>query len=231
MPETLSILYEDNHLLVVDKPALLATMGVSTGETSLVTIAKHYLKKKYDKPGNVYLGVVSRLDSFVSGVTVLARTSKAAARLNDQFRQSLVEKTYWAIVPDNLPAEEGRLIDRLVKDDARRRMITVESNDNRYEKGKEARLHYRVIGKQGDQCLLQINLETGRKHQIRVQLEAIGCPIVGDRKYNSPVRFRPGIALHSRRLKIIHPTLKKEMTFTSAPGDSWQLERFGELSN
>ncbi|MCH2183177.1 MAG: RluA family pseudouridine synthase [Mariniblastus sp.] len=231
MPETFSILYEDNHLLVVNKPALLATMGVSTGETSLVTLVKDYLKKKYDKPGNVYLGVVSRLDAFVSGVTVLARTSKAAARLNDQFRQALVEKTYWAIVPDNLPSERGRLKDRLVKDDARRRMITVGKQDARYEEGKEARLTYQVIGRCRDQCLVQIHLETGRKHQIRVQLEAIGCPIVGDRKYNSPLHFDPGIALHSRQLKITHPTLKKEMAFESPPGDSWQLDRFGELSN
>jgi len=231
MPQTFSILYEDNHLLVVDKPALLATMGVSSGETSLVSLAKDYLKQRYDKPGNVYLGVVSRLDAFVSGVTVLARTSKAAARLNDQFRQALVEKTYWAIVPDNLPSDQGRLTHRLVKDDARRRMITVNQQDARYGAAKEARLNYRVIGRHRDQCLLQIDLETGRKHQIRVQLETIGCPIVGDRKYNSPLRFQPGIALHSRRLKIVHPTLKEEITFESPPGDSWQLDRFGELSN
>ena len=123
MPEPLQVIYEDNHLLVVNKPALLATMGVSTGETSLVSLAKAYLKQKYQKPGNVYLGVVSRLDSFVSGVTVLARTSKAAARLNEQFRNATVEKIYWAIVPNSLPSERGILKNWLVKDDRQRRLF------------------------------------------------------------------------------------------------------------
>ena len=231
MPEPLQVIYEDNHLLVVNKPALLATMGVSTGETSLVSLAKQYLKQKYQKPGNVYLGVVSRLDSFVSGVTVLARTSKAAARLNEQFRNATVEKIYWAIVPNSLPSERGVLKNWLVKDDRQRRMITVEKNHARFDEAKEARLKYEVIGKHLNQCLVKIRLETGRKHQIRVQFEAIGCPIVGDRKYNSPASFRSGIALHSRRLGIAHPTSKKRMSFETLPGDWWQLDRFGELSN
>ena len=231
MSEPLHILYEDNHLLVVNKPALLATMGVSTGETSVVTLAKDYLKEKYDKPGNVYIGVVSRLDSFVSGVLVLARTSKAAARLNQQFSDASAEKTYWAIVPRQLPHQQGFLKNWLIKDDQRRRMITVERDHPRFDEAKEARLKYEVIGNHGDQCLVEIRLETGRKHQIRVQFEAIGCPIVGDRKYNSPITFRPGIALHSRRLKIVHPTTKQQIEFETLPGRPWQLNRFGELSH
>ena len=231
MANPFQVLYEDNHLLVVNKPALLATMGVSTGETSLVTQAKDYIKQKHSKPGNVYLGVVSRLDSFVSGVVVLARTSKAAARLNEQFRNATVEKVYWAIVPNCLPAPQSHLHDWLVKNDAKRRMIVVNQNHPQFEQAKQARLEYKTLGTRGNQCLLQVQPETGRKHQIRVQLETIGCPIIGDRKYGSDIPFRRGIALHSRRLVINHPTLKKQMTFEAAPGQWWDLGGFGELSN
>ncbi len=226
MSDVLSILYEDNHLLVIDKPAPLATMGAEAGEPSLVSMAKGYLQTKYNKPGNVYLGVVSRLDSFVTGVIVLARTSKAASRLTDQFRRRSVEKTYWAIVADPLPNESGTLEHHIFKNDLRRRMETVKNSQPVPVDAKLARLAYQVIGTRADRSLLEVKLETGRKHQIRVQLESIGCPIVGDRKYGSEISFKKGIALHSRCLSFDHPTTRQRLRFESALPPWWQLGKY-----
>ena len=220
---TLDVIYEDNHLLVVNKPARLPTMGTKQGDPSLIDAAKNYLKRKYDKPGNVYLGVVSRLDAFVSGVIVLARTSKAASRLNEQFAGGTVNKVYWAMVPDDCP-DSAQLEDWLVKDEDRHRMIPIE--DRQQPGAKRAVLHFRRIGRSGNLSLLEINLLTGRKHQIRVQLSSRGYPVVGDRKYGSPISFKRGIALHSRSLTIQHPTRKQEMTFECVPPGYWQVERF-----
>jgi len=239
----LKVIFEDNHLLVVDKPALLATMGTKAGEDSLYEQAKLYVKKKYNKPGNVYIGVVSRLDSFVSGVVVLARTSKAASRLSQQFREGTVEKKYWAIIPtvDSSLGDSGRLIDRVVKNEAQHRMIVLAKSSPKVAGEKEARLSYVCLGgnrsgKNGSNesgspnrdtlKLIEVTLETGRKHQIRVQLENAGYPIVGDRKYGSDLPFARGIALHSRRLTIKHPTKKTLQSFESEPPEWWNLERF-----
>ena len=228
MQPLLKILFEDNHLLVIDKPALLPTMGVSEGEDSLVNRAKGYLRQKYNKPGNVYLGVVSRLDSFVSGVIVLARTSKSASRLSDQFRRRTPVKTYLAMVPD-LPdfMSQGRLRHRMVKNESERRMATLPDSAVEQEGEKLAVLTYRTLGLSRGQRLLEVKLETGRKHQIRVQLAAMGCPIVGDRKYDSDREFPIGIALHSHRLEFEHPTQKSLQSFQSAPPQFWRIERFG----
>jgi 23S rRNA pseudouridine1911/1915/1917 synthase len=232
MSRDFKILFEDNHLLVIDKPALLPTMGVRDGEDSLVNQVKDYLRQKYNKPGNVYLGVVSRLDSFVSGVIVLARTSKAASRLTDQFRRRAVSKNYLAIVPDiqSLP-DFGQLQDRLIKDESLHRMVALNKNSPAHPQEKAAKLSFRTLGRHDGQRLLAISLETGRKHQIRVQLAAAGCPVIGDRKYKSPETFKKGIALHSHRLAFEHPTTKETQSFQTDPPRFWRIDRFGYDGN
>lgn len=226
---TPTILYEDNHLLVVVKPAMLPTQGVEPNASSLVTQMKEYLRVKYKKPGNVFLGVVSRLDSWVSGVIVLARNSKAADRLNQQFRDRTCRKTYLCIVSDDSKiSHSGTLKDWLVKHEAAQRMIVVRDREAR-AKGQQrqlAQLNYRTVGSSAGTRLLAIELQTGRKHQIRVQLASAGCPILGDRKYGSSKSFPLGIALHSFRLEILHPTTRLPMNFQALPPDYWNLKRF-----
>ena len=226
LPPNLNVIFEDNHLLVIDKPPLLPTMGAKEGDDSLVNQVRQYIKQKHGKPGNVYVGVVSRLDSFVSGVIVLARTSKAASRLTEQFRSRSVEKTYWAIVPDNLPGDSGQLENRLVKDESRHRMIVLNKTAPATPGEKVARLKYKTLGRHDQFRLIEVELETGRKHQIRVQLEHLGCPIVGDKKYGSQLPFKKGIALHSRKLVIEHPTRKVLQSFQADPPLWWKKGRF-----
>jgi 23S rRNA pseudouridine1911/1915/1917 synthase len=217
----LEVLYEDNHLLVVNKPAGLASQGVAEGAPSVLTRAKEYLKQKYKKPGNVYLGVVSRLDAAVSGVLILARTSKAADRLTRQFQSGQVEKVYWALVEQPPQPIEGQLSQWLIKADPLRRMVVVPP---RTPGAQHARLSYRTIGKEKHGTLIEVHLHTGRKHQIRLQLATLGCPIVGDRKYGSSRRFLDqAIALHCVRLALEHPTTKERLTFASAPPQRWNL--------
>jgi len=214
----INLLYQDNHLLVVNKPALLPTMGVGQRETSLIVQAKAYLKKKHSKPGNVYLGVVSRLDAMVSGVIVLAKTSKAASRLTDQFRERQVRKTYWAVVHRPLPRSEATLHNWLVKDDRARRMRVCPAAT---VGALEAQLSYRTLQAMGQRQLLGIELITGRKHQIRVQLAHLDRPILGDKKYGSQQPFPTGIALHSRVLSLIHPVTKESQTFVAPVPPCW----------
>ncbi len=224
----MQVLYEDNHLLAVAKPPGLPTQGAAAGKPSLVIEAKEYLRKKYRKPGNVYLGVVSRLDSAVSGVVVFARTSKAAARLNEQFRSRKVEKTYWALVEGRIEPASAELVDSIAKDEPHARMKVVptagKNGQLRSNSGaKEARLSYRRLKMEDGCSLLEIQLETGRKHQIRVQLASRGHPVVGDRKYGSRRAFPGGIALHSRRLVIEHPTKKTAVELVAPLPKAWKL--------
>ncbi|HWB13755.1 MAG TPA: RluA family pseudouridine synthase [Pirellulales bacterium] len=219
----LDVLYEDNHLLVVNKPAGIPTQGAETEGTSLLAVAKAYLKEKYRKPGNVYLGTVSRLDAAVSGAVVFARTSKAAARLAEQFRNRKVRKVYWAIVAGN-PAATATCDDWLAKDDARHCMRVVEA---RSAGAVPARLAYRRLKRVGRGWLLEVTLETGRKHQIRAQLGARSLPILGDRKYGSREAFPRGIALHSRLLELTHPTRGEPMTFLADPPAAWHRTGYG----
>ncbi|MDR2169824.1 MAG: RluA family pseudouridine synthase [Planctomycetaceae bacterium] len=176
----LNVIYEDNHLLVVFKPSGLATMGLPSGATTLLTLAKEYIKRKYNKLGEVYLGVVSRLDVPVSGVVLFARTSKAAARLNEQFRNHTVEKIYLAIVEGKISPSESDLTGNICED-KRHRKVKLTNGDN----GKESKLHYRRLAYLGVNSLIEINLLTGRKHQIRAQLAAYGHPVLGDIKYGA----------------------------------------------
>ncbi len=220
-----SVLHEDNHLLVVEKPAGLATQGVAEGTPSVLTLAKDYLKRQYHKPGNVYLGVVSRLDSTVSGVLVLARTSKAADRLTKQFQSGQVEKTYWALVSKPPVPPRGELSHWVLKNDRERCMQVVPP---RTPGAQHARLSYQTLAKQLKGTLVEVHLHTGRKHQIRLQLATIGCPILGDRKYGSRQPFaQDAIALHCVRLAFEHPTTKERLVFTSRPSSSFGLS--GEL--
>lgn len=225
------ILFIDNHLLVINKPAGIVTQGARDGETSLGQMAKDYLKNEFNKPGSVYLGIVSRLDSRVSGVIVFARTSKAAARLNEQFKNRSVEKSYWALVAAN-PSTRSKTkhtVEHLIyKDDAAHRMRCIANNSPHPPKdAKPASLSYRAIATDNGQSLLEIALHTGRKHQIRCQLAAIGLAILGDRKYGSQTPFPgSGIALHSKSLAITHPTLKSRLQFQAEVPISWNVDRF-----
>jgi len=200
------ILYEDNHVIALVKPPGFATMGLPEGEETLFTQTKAYIKKKYAKPGEVYLGVVSRLDVPVSGVVLFARTSKAAARLNEQFREHTVEKVYVALVEGTITPAEGECVDHLGEDRRHRKMTRTHSDE-----GKESKLRYRTLRPVGRCSLIEIELETGRKHQIRVQLASRGFPIRGDVKYGAKLPFPGGIALHAWKLTFSHPTTKERI--------------------
>ncbi len=215
------ILYEDNHLLVVNKPIGLATMGLPEGEATLLTEVKQYIKEKYHKEGNVYLGVVSRLDFPVSGVVVFARTSKAAERLNEQFRSHLVQKTYLALLEGHIYPQEDHCVDWICED-PRHRKMWITTDQSRETEAKEARLHYRLLQRLGAQSLVEVQLETGKKHQIRVQLSHRGYPILGDRKYGAKIILPEGIALHARSLRIKHPTKDLEMVFEASLPPFWK---------
>jgi 23S rRNA pseudouridine1911/1915/1917 synthase len=216
------ILYEDNHCLVVDKPAGMLTQGDRTGEPSLVDWAGADLKRRYQKPHRAYVGLVHRLDRPVSGVVLLAKTSKAAARLSRQFHDGEVEKTYIAVVEGSPRDSEGRWTDWLLKDESRN-VVSVIPADR--PGAKSASLDYRVLERRGARALLELRPVTGRSHQLRVQLAARGLPILGDRKYGSKtvVRASDGggrIALHARSLAFQHPTRgERIMLVAEVPAD------------
>jgi 23S rRNA pseudouridine1911/1915/1917 synthase len=194
-------------------------MGAAAGETTLVTQAKAYLKQKYQKPGNVYLGVVSRLDTPVTGVVIFARTSKAAQRLTEQFRTRVVEKTYWAIVEGLVEPAAGESVAWVAKDERAERMRVV---GPQFPGAKEARLSYRRLAIVHRDSLVEVTLETGRKHQIRLQLADRGHPILGDAKYGSRRSFPLGIALHARRLVFVHPVRGERIELLAPIPASWR---------
>ncbi|MBP5201164.1 RluA family pseudouridine synthase [bacterium] len=210
--KTPEIIYEDNHLLVVVKPRGIAVQKNETDSTDdLQSILKSYLKKKYDKPGNVFLGIVHRLDQPVGGVMVFAKTSKAASRLSDQIRQNIWKKCYLAVV-DGIPKQKsGILEDYLVKNEATNEVF-VSKKEN--PKAKFARLFYETLESKNGKSLLKITLETGRAHQIRVQLSSRGLPIVNDHKYNKNSKNISDIALWAYSLEIEHPVTKEKLVFS-----------------
>ena len=203
----MTVVYEDNHIIIVNKTASEIVQGDKTGDTPLSETVKQYLKEKYNKPGNVFIGVTHRLDRPVSGLVVLAKTSKALARLNEMFRTGKVEKTYWAITKNLPPAEEGTLTHYLTRNEKQNKSYAY---DTEKPGSKLAVLHYRLRARSDNYCLLEVDLKTGRHHQIRCQLARIGCPIKGDLKYGFP-RSNPdgSISLHARRVKFVHPVSGK----------------------
>lgn len=213
------ILYEDNHCLAIAKPAGCLSTHFQGTEETLDRAVKTYLKAKYRKPGNVFLGVVHRLDRPVSGVLLFARTSKAAARLAEQFRTGTIEKVYWAIVEGKVAALAGTLEDWLRKDDAAHRVEVVEP---RSRGSRQALLHFQQRGTHGDLTWLEIRPQTGRTHQLRVQLAHRGHPIYGDAKYGSIRLFDQAIALHARSLTFLHPIRYEPITLTADLPPKWK---------
>ncbi|MBN8576765.1 MAG: RluA family pseudouridine synthase [Cytophagales bacterium] len=216
----LDILYEDNHLLAINKRAGVLVQGDETGDTPLVESGKAYLKEKYKKPGAVFLGVVHRLDRPVSGVVIFARTSKALARMNELFREKETKKTYWALVQSRPTQPEGSLVHWLVKD-AQKNKTTAYSKP--HSNGLKSELSYRYVTAKEGLHLLEVNPATGRPHQIRVQLASMGCPIAGDVKYGYPQPLPDAsIALHARQLVFVHPVTKVELSLSAPPpATSW----------
>lgn len=222
----IGILYEDNHLLVVEKPANVPVQADSSGDPDLLTMLKGYLKEKYNKPGNVYLGLVHRLDRPVGGVMVFARTSKAASRLSEQIRDRKMEKVYLAVTEGLFETESGFCYNFLVKNRKENRVeIVPEGTPDSYE----AVLQYSVVGRCSGMTLVRINLITGRPHQVRVQLSHSGHPIVGDAKYGKTKKgsTTDNLALWSYQLTFRHPVRDEMMTFISEPPGCfpWNLFR------
>jgi 23S rRNA pseudouridine1911/1915/1917 synthase len=258
----LRVLFEDNHCLAVAKPAGLLTMGDRTGDVSVVDLAREYLRRKYDKSGNVFVGVVHRLDRPVSGVLLLARTSKAAARLSEQFRKHTVRKIYHCVVEGRPRQQEGELVDWLAKNEtgnvsrvvasgegrgargeegrrqkakgssqetgSRKQKAEDRNAESRKEDEKESRLRYRCLQTARGLSLLEIELLTGRSHQIRVQLASRGMPICGDAKYGSKTKLGGWLALHASSLTFEHPTRREPIRVTAPLPAEWK--RFGFVS-
>ena len=217
----MTVVYEDNHIIVVNKTASEIVQGDKTGDIPLSETVKQYLKEKYAKPGNVFLGVTHRLDRPVSGLVVFAKTSKALSRLNDMFRNSEVKKTYWAIVKQCPPAEEGELVNYLVRNEKQNKSYAY---DKEVKDSKKAVLDYRLIGHSQNYYLLEVDLKTGRHHQIRCQLAKMGCPIKGDLRYGS-LRSNPdgSNCLHELFVRFVHQVSKKlrEEEATVPSGNLW----------
>lgn len=206
----MQVVYEDNHIIIVSKRSGEIVQGDKTGDRTLADDVKQYIKEKYAKPGNVFLGVVHRLDRPVWGLVVFAKTSKALSRLNDMFRTGDVHKTYWAIT-QNCPAEpEATLTDWIRRNEKQNKSYAY---DREVPNSKKAMLHYKVIGRSDNYTLVEVNLMTGRHHQIRCQLANIGCPIKGDLKYGAR-RSNPdgSISLLARRIEFLHPVSKEHIT-------------------
>jgi 23S rRNA pseudouridine1911/1915/1917 synthase len=213
------ILYEDNHCLAVVKPAGVLSTHYAGKEETLDRAVKHYLKEKYHKPGNVFLGIVHRLDRVVSGVLLFARTSKAAARLAKQFREGTVEKVYWAVVEGRVANASGNLRVWLKKDESKSRVVVVSPGS---AGGREACLSFQRRGFASDLTWLEIRPRTGRTHQIRVQLAHEGHPILGDLKYGSVHTFDGAIALHARSVVFMHPIRGEPVSLTAPLPASWR---------
>ena len=218
----MTVVYEDNHIIVVNRTASEIVQADKTGDTPLSETVKQYLKEKYQKPGNVFLGVTHRLDRPVSGLVIFAKTSKALTRLNEMFRAGEVKKTYWAVVKNAPKESEGELVHFLVRNEKQNKSYAY---DKEVPNSKKAVLDYRLIGRSENYYLLEVDLKTGRHHQIRCQLAKMGCPIKGDLKYGSP-RSNPdgSICLHARRVRFVHP-VSKELIELKAPlpeGNLWK---------
>ena len=218
----LEILYEDNHIIAVNKQPSDIVQGDKTGDKPLSEHVKTYLKKKDNKPGDAFIGVTHRIDRPVSGVLIFAKTSKALARLNKMFQEKTIQKTYWAVVKNEPPALQGKLIHFLEKNQKQNKSYARKQETNG---AKKSELNYQIIAQSDRYFLLEIDPRTGRHHQIRAQLSAIGCPIKGDLKYGFDRSNKDAsIHLHARKINFIHPVSKEEITIVApTPKDAlWQ---------
>lgn len=222
-----AVLYEDNHIIIVNKRSSDLVQGDSTGDEPLDDKVRAYIREKYNKPGDVFLGVVHRLDRPVSGCVVYARTSKALSRLSELFRTRDVRKTYWAIVSERPPAEEGTLSNYLKKNEPQNKSYVYSTE---VKGSKLAELSYRVLARSERYYLIEVDLQTGRHHQIRAQLAAAGCPIKGDLKYGSKRSNEGGgISLHSRKVSFVHPVKKEEISAEAPLPDDRIWKLFSDL--
>lgn len=220
----IKVIYEDNHLLVVEKPVNILSQGDDTNDKDMVNLLKDYIKKKYNKPGNVYIGLIHRLDRPVGGVMVFAKTSKAASRLSEQVRNKTFNKTYLAVVHGKMKSDEDTLKDFLYKN-KKTNMVTVVKKNHR--DAKEAELDYKVLDLKENLSLLQVNLKTGRSHQIRVQFANRKHPLYGDQRYGKDInKVGQQISLWSNKIEIYHPTTKEKMEFTCHPPDKYPWNIF-----
>ena len=224
----MKVLYEDNHLIIINQVAGEIVQGDKTGDEPLSDKVKTYLKEKYHKPGNVFCGVTHRLDRPTSGVVVFAKTSKALTRLNELFRNGEVKKTYWAIVKNRPALEEDRLIHYLIKNEKTNKSVAYDTEKPRT---KRAVLHYRLIAASQNYYLLEIDLETGRHHQIRCQLAKIGSPLKGDLKYGAGRSNIDGsISLHARTISFVHPVSKDNISIVAPLPDDPLWNAFSQIN-
>lgn len=222
----MTVLYEDNHIIVVNKNSGEIVQGDKTGDVPLSDIVKNWIKDKYNKPGNVFLGVVHRLDRPVQGVVVFAKTSKALSRLNDMFRTADVHKTYWAITKNRPEELEGTLTHWLVRNEKQNKSYAY---DTEKPNAKKAVLHYKLLAESDNYNLMEINLMTGRHHQIRCQMAHIGCPIKGDLKYGAKRSNIDGsISLLARKIEFVHPVSKEQITVVAPLPDDTLWHSFGK---
>lgn len=213
--EKLTILYEDNHILVAIKPQNIPSQADQSKDVDMLSLVKQYIKEKYNKEGNVYVGLVHRLDRPTGGIMLFAKTSKAASRLSDEFKNNKISKTYYAVT-SSIPKDKQGVLEHYLKKDEKNNIVKVVP---RGESGaKEAKLYYKVLQTNENNALLEVKLLTGRSHQIRVQFSAIGCSLVGDNKYGKVVnQTSNNLALWAGRLEFIHPVTKEKMVFACPP--------------
>jgi 23S rRNA pseudouridine1911/1915/1917 synthase len=224
--EHVRVLYEDNHLLALSKPACVPTVPDSSKDMSLLDWAKTYLKKTRSKTGNVFLGVVHRLDRPVSGVVCLAITSKAASRLSDQLRAHRISKTYLALTGRKPPSEHG-VLEHIIKKNNAKNTVKIISPDSTENGGKFARTSWALLEDEDGIYLLELKPETGRPHQLRVQCAAMGCPLIGDLKYGAEVPLPDSsVGLHACKLEFLHPVRKEWLSISTLPPDSWPWRLF-----
>ncbi len=214
--EKLNVLYEDNHIIVLEKKSGILSQADKSGDVDMLTLVKSYIKEKYDKKGEVFLGLVHRLDTLTSGIMVFARTSKAASRLSDDIRQGMMYKKYLAVFEEVIEKKNGSFEDYLAKDSSKNISYVTKDKKN----GKYSKLEYEVLEIKDKLSLVKINLITGRSHQIRVQFASRGYHIVGDAKYKAKSKDKDKIALHAYELAFYHPTKKELMTFELMPDRS-----------
>lgn len=223
----LEVVYEDNHIIVVRKPANILTQGDSTNDISMLEIIKDYIKIKYKKEGNVFLGLLHRLDRPVSGIMVFARTSKGASRISDQIRRKVFKKTYYAVLLGNLKENKGDLKDYLYKNKKENKVYVVDKN---HKEAKLAELSYEVIERKENMTLVKIDLKTGRAHQIRVQFASKGYPLYGDKRYAKNLNKNNNqIALFSNKIEFEHPTKKEKLEFCIKPNEIYPWNLFDYL--